>query len=227
MIEEFYLQNKDKVWNYEAIPSNEDPVNWVNWKCKYPWLKLQIDAPFKEMLREAKNIKHMFVEHRDDQSQGWKSICLHGIANDVTGPPQDHGYSNDTPRVWTEASEHCPVTTDYFKNVFPFSAYDRLRFMLVEPGGYIDVHYDGSKEDNPSRAVNISLNNPNDCHLITENGIVPFEDAGSVIYFNVAYDHCVINNSSEDRYHIIVHGAETNQFMNVVLKSYESQINIT
>lgn len=218
------------MWNYEPIPSGKDhpekQLNWVNWECKYPWLKLQIDAPFKEMLDEAKNIKHMFVEHRNDESQGWKSICLHGIDNYVTNPPREHGLEWDAPRIWTSASNHCPVTTNYFKNIFPFSAYDRLRFMLVEPGGYVNVHHDGFYEENPSRAVNISLNNPKDCHLVTENGIVPFEDAGSVMHFNIAYKHCVINNSNEDRYHIIVHGVETYQFNTIVYNSYESQINI-
>ena len=57
-IQEFYQQHKDKVWNYKRIPENKIPRHWVTWESKYPWLKLMIDAPFKEMLEEAKNIKH-------------------------------------------------------------------------------------------------------------------------------------------------------------------------
>ena len=94
-IQEFYLQHKDKVWNYERIPDNKTPRHWATWESKYPWLKLMIDAPFKEMLEEAKNIKHLFVEHRTDYSQGWKSVCIHGIGDHVTSIPEDHGFSKD------------------------------------------------------------------------------------------------------------------------------------
>ena len=221
-IQEFYLQHKDKVWNYERIPESKRPSHWVTWESKYPWLKLMIDAPFKEMLEEAKNIKHLFVEHRTDYSQGWKSVCLHGIDDYVTSVPEDHGFSKDTKRDWTNASAECPITTNYFKNQFPFNVYDRVRFMLIEPGGYINPHVDGSRDDNPSRAVNMSLNNPDQCFLITENGIVPYDNDGSVFYFNIAYEHGVINNSNEDRYHIIVHGAETPEFEDIVLESYDA-----
>jgi len=224
-IQEFYLQHKDKIWDYNMIPENKNPKHWVTWESKYPWLKLMIDAPFKDMLEEAKNIKHLFVEHRTDYSQGWKSVCIHGIDDHVTGIPEDHGLDKDTKRDWTNASAECPITTNYFKNKYPVSVYDRIRFMLIEPGGYINPHVDGSREDNPSRAVNMSLNNPDDCFLITENGIVPYDDNGSVFYFNIAYEHGVINNSNEDRYHIIVHGTETSEFEDIVLKSYKRQIN--
>lgn len=224
IIQEFYQQHKDKVWNYELIPESKNPRQWATWESKYPWLKLMIDAPFKDMLEEAKKIKHLFVEHRTDYSQGWKSVCLHGVDDYVTSIPEDHGFTKDTKRDWTNASTKCPITTNYFKNEYPINVYDRIRFMLIEPGGYIDVHVDGSREDNPSRAVNMSLNNPDQCFLITENGIVPYDNDGSVFYFNIAYEHCVINNSNEDRYHIIVHGTETPEFEDIVLESYERQI---
>jgi len=220
-IQEFYLQHKDKVWNYERIPKNKNPRHWATWESKYPWLKLMIDAPFKEMLEEAKSIKHLFVEHRTDYSQGWKSVCIHGIDDHVTSIPEDHGFDKDAKKDWTNASTKCPITTNYFKNEYPINVYDRIRFMLIEPGGYINPHVDGSRDDNPSRAVNMSLNNPDECFLITENGIVPYDNNGSVFYFNIAYEHGVINNSNEDRYHIIVHGAETPEFEDIVLKSYD------
>ena len=225
-IQKFYQQHKDKKWNYDIIPKNENSRQWTTWESKYPWLKLMIDAPFKEMLEEAKNIKHLFVEHRTDYSQGWKSVCIHGIDDHVTSIPEDHGFSKDAKRDWTNASAECPITTNYFKNKYPVSVYDRIRFMLIEPGGYIDVHVDGSREDNPSRAVNMSLNNPDGCFLITEEGIVPYDDNGSVFYFNIAYEHGVINNSNEDRYHIIVHGMETPEFEDIVLKSYQRQLTL-
>jgi len=214
-VSDFFWQHRDSVYT-------KMPTTWK--ESKQPWLKLLIDAPFKEMYAEAKAIEEHFVKHRANQSQGWLSICLHGIANEATSIPEDHGYKNDTARVWTEASTLCPVTTNYFKNVFPMEGYDRLRFMLVKSGGYIEPHSDGLI--NPSYAVNISLNNPNECFLLTEKGTVPFEDNGSVFLFNNHYKHCVINNSkNDDRYHIIAHGGWDDTGKELIQKSYEAQNN--
>ena len=214
-VRDFFWQHRDSVYT-------KMPTSWK--ESKQPWLKLLIDAPFKEMYAEAKAIEEHFVNHRTNQSQGWLSICLHGIANEATSIPEDHGYKNDTARVWTEASKLCPVTTNYFKNVFPMKEYDRLRFMLVKSGGYIEPHNDSTK--NPNYAVNISLNNPAECFVLTEKGTVPFDDKGSVFLFNNHYKHCVINNSkNDDRYHIIVHGERDDTFEELIQKSYEAQNN--
>ena len=57
---------------------------------KHPWLKLLIDAPFKEMLAEAKAMNEHFVNHMensndpwydDGQHQGWFSINLHNMTD--------------------------------------------------------------------------------------------------------------------------------------------------
>ena len=215
-IKDFFWEHRDKTYK-EAKTSFKE--------SKQPWMKLWIDAPYKEMLAEAKAIEQHFVKHRTNQSWRWLSICLHGIANEATSIPEDHGYDNDTDLVWTEASKLCPVTTNYFKNVFPMDKYARLRFMLVKPGGYIQPHTDNNIM-NPSYAINISLNNPNECFLLTEKGNVPFEDSGSMFLFNNHYKHCVINNSkNSDRYHMIVHGKWNDTFKELVRTSHETQNN--
>lgn len=213
---------KDFFWKYKDATFKETSSSFD--ESEQPWMKLLIDAPYKEMLSEAKAIEQHFVKHRTNQSHLWFSICLHGIANEVTSIPEDHGYDNATEMAWTEASKLCPGTTDYFKNVFPLDIYDRLRFMLVKPGGYIEPHSD-SPDYNPNYAINISLNNPKDCFLLTEKGIVPFEDSGSVFLFNNHYEHCVVNNSDTDRYHIIVHGKWDSRIKELARESYETQNN--
>ena len=77
--------------------------------------------------------------------------------------------------------------------------------MLLEPNGFVEPHSD-SQTTNPSFAINISLNNPDGCYLVTEKGTVPFDDNGSVFLFNNYYKHSVINESEQDRFHIILHG---------------------
>ena len=206
---------------------------------KHPWLKLLIDAPFKEMYAEAKAIEEHFVNHmensedlwyEDGQQEGWFSICLHNMTDSKIHNTKEKvneklwKYVHE--RAWTEASKLCPVTTNYFKNVFPMKTYYRLRFMLLKPGGYVEPHSD-SQTTNPSYAINISLNNPNECFLVTEKGTVPFDDEGSVFLFNNYYKHSVINNSKEDRFHIILHGRwdDTNEDIQETIMQYGERRN--
>ena len=115
---------------------------------------------------------------------------------------------------------------NYFKNVFPMKTYYRLRFMLLKPGGYVEPHSD-SQTTNPSFAINISLNNPDGCFLVTEKGTVPFDDKGSVFLFNNYYKHSVVNNSNEDRFHIILHGRwdDTNEEIQNTITQYGERTN--
>ena len=208
---------------------------------KHPWLKLLMDAPFKEMYAEAKAIKEHFVNHmetlsrgapwyEDGQHQGWFSICLHNMTDskihNTKEKVNEKVWKYVHERAWTKASKRCPVTTNYFKNVFPMKTYYRLRFMLLKPGGYVEPHSD-SLTTNPSWQYNISLNNPNECFLVTEKGTVPFDDKGSVFLFNNYYKHSVINESEEDRYHIILHGRwdDTNEDIQKTIMQYGERRN--
>lgn len=224
-ITNFIKNNESKRFtNYPDLPAGPDwkKSNWILWESKLPWLKLNIVAPFKEMLEEAISLRHRFVEHRSNNSKGWSSLSIHGIGAEITGTPESHGLSSDSKFDWTEVAQQCPVTVDYFKNHFPFREYKRLRFMLLEAGGYIEPHSD-NQQNSLATAVNISLNNPDDCRMITEYGVVPFENTGSVFSFNNHYQHCVVNDSSQDRYHIIVHGIwKSPEWDQLVIDSYNT-----
>jgi len=223
----------------EFVAQYKDHKSQVMFNSQLPWLQLSIDAPFKEMLAEARAMNEHFVNHMensndpwydDGQHQGWFSINLHNMTDSKVYNTNEKvdakvwNYVHD--RAWTKASELCPVTTDYFKNVFPMKTYYRLRFMLLKPGGYVEPHSD-SQTTNPSFAINISLNNPDGCFLVTEKGTVPFDDKGSVFLFNNYYKHSVINNSNEDRFHIILHGRwdETNEEIQNTITQYGERTN--
>ena len=97
--------------------------------------------------------------------------------------------------------------------------------MLLEPGGYITPHSD-NPESFLGGAVNISLNNPEGCRLVTTLGEVPFRDSGSAFLFNNHYQHAVYNDSEQDRFHIIVHGSFTPEWKMIVRRSYRQQLNL-
>lgn len=177
-----------------------------------PYLVLDIEIPWQDMLEEARAIDHMFVRHRPWDGQAWNSVCIHGLGADKTEPwgfyPEYRDQrEEDLCYTWTTAADRCPVIRDFFENHFPYVSYTRLRIMRLDPGGYITPHRD---HDRPLlSAVNISLNNPPGCEMIQAGiGLVPFRDGGSVIWFNTGYEHAVWNRSQQARYHIIVHGEQ-------------------
>ena len=210
-LRDFVDRNESRVYEaYPAVPGDlVEPwqrAEWIFHQSQAPWLKLKINAPFRAMLEEARNLRDRFVRHRTQDGQGWLSLCVHGIAADMTDAYQAYQLDEkDVVYDWTDIADQCPETVRYFREEFPYIRYQRLRFMLMEPGGYILPHSD-NKNSNLGAAVNFSLNNPQGCRMVTERGVLPFEDSGSVFLFNNHYHHCVVNDSGEDRYHMIVHG---------------------
>jgi hypothetical protein len=197
-------------------------------KSKLPWLKLDIKIPHEEMLSEAKALEDRYVGHRTAEGsgayshKGWKSLCIHGISATKTNHFLNYGYksNSETPYKWTEVSDLCPVTTDFFKNKFPYSKYFRLRFMLLEPGGYITPHKD--TDTNRLSPINIALNHPEGCKMKMRGhkGYVPFTP-GDAMLLDVGNEHAYINKSDEGRYHIIVHGLVSAEYKKLVIQSYE------
>lgn len=179
------------------------------------------------MLEEAESIKHLFVEHRDKDvkggysHKGWKSICIHGIDTNKTNHYTSYGYKNheETPYKWTSISDKCPITTNWLKNVFPMDIYYRIRFMLLEPGGFIFPHKDS--EINILSPINIALNHPDGCIFKMEKyGVVPMKP-GTVMLLDVGNTHAYINKSNKDRIHIIIHGISTEKYKKLVERSYD------
>jgi hypothetical protein len=199
---------------------------WIVNRSSLPWLQLALEFDYQAILAEAIAIKHLFVAHRDqDQGayrhKGWRSICLHGVSSDKTNHFTQYGYkSNDeTPYIWTEIADLCPITTKFFKEIFPFNIYYRVRFMLLDPQGYITPHTDS--DQHKLSPINIALNNPIGCNFKMQGheGYVPFEP-GSAFILDVGNTHAVLNNSDEDRYHMIVHGKPNEKFKKLIEASY-------
>ncbi len=225
--ENFYHQHKNCTYRYPEIAKSHDKIRKITVTSKIPYLKLLIDGPWKEILEEVKAVDSMFVPHRDDgQTKGWSSLCLHGPRWDKTDaasiyPEFKNIPENQLPYTWTNIADLCPIAYNYFKNVFPYKSYMRLRFMKLDAGGYINPHHDGTGF--MLGAVNISLNNPIGCEMVLEDiGVVPFLDTGSVMAFNNSYNHMVWNQSDEPRYHMIVHGQPDHRWSDIIIKSYDS-----
>ena len=217
LTQEFVNQYKNMAPTPVAPPNGMLSYNWISFQSRLPWLEIQgLNLPYSEMLTEAQALRDQFVIHRQNCGQGWRSLCVHGTGTTHTDAPSVYGLTDEeTVYNWTDIQHQCPITVNTFKNLFHYTRYMRVRFMLVEPGGYITPHVDANNF--VFGGVNISLNNPSNCHLVTELGAVPFRASGSAMLLNTSYRHAVWNNSNTDRIHMIIHGLPDLKFWNKIV----------
>lgn len=177
-------------------------------------LRLDLEFDYEQMLEEAKRLKDRFVTHRQGSydHKGWRSLVLHGLSESSTDYYKEYGYDSSVKcaedSIWTKAAEESPVTMDFLLNKFPKSKFARVRFMLLEAGGHIGTHKDSSIP--LLENINISLSNPEGCvwHWDHDNTTLDMPP-GTAWAMNIHYPHRIVNNSNEDRYHLIVHRVDS------------------
>jgi hypothetical protein len=171
------------------------------------FLKLAISVPYEEMLKEAQALRPRFTAHRgeDNLHKGWKSLSLYGLSEDKHDSWQDYGYANAVEAakdfVWTKAAEECPTIMKFLETV-PCKRFSRVRLMLVEAGGWIGNHSDTNHRILEN--INVSLSNPKECIWNWEDGESLFMEPGGAYAMNISYEHSITNNSTGDRYHLII-----------------------
>ena len=218
------LVEKYKDVIFDPCLTHSQDYAYIKKQSNLPWMQLPIKIPVEQIHKEILEIEHFFVSHRDQYSEhcGWKSFCIHGKSYDSTR--EDKFYDDDIPyKFTTEAEKLMPQTVKFFQSSFPFTSYQRVRVMLLEPGGYITVHKDS---DNPGLSpINIAITQPDRCYFVMDKfGKVPF-DVGSCMWLDVSNMHTVFNDSDLPRYHIIVHGNPDEGFKNLVVKQYNELYN--
>jgi hypothetical protein len=182
-----------------------DYANWVIEESNCPSLKLNIPIPHEEMYFEALDCANRLVKHRShENNRGWRSMCVHGVSTEYTDHWNVFGdFATEPEYNWTDIAEHCPATVDWLKS-FPCTKYNRVRFMFLDPKGFIWPHRD--TQNRCLDAINVSLNNPEGCNFYMEEaGMIPWKP-GDVRAIDIGRKHSVINKSMEDRVHMIVHG---------------------
>jgi hypothetical protein len=243
IVREFF-NDIDSPWSMDfktqEIPkfnTDGELVNWIIHHSGWPYLPLVLPgAPFADMLREAQGLEDLFVMHRttpgenpEYANQGWKSICLHGEAWDKTGHWEAYEdnkgkkFEDIVYRWCDEITERCPETTRYFREVFPEHRFHRLRYMWLDPDGYIQPHRD--REQHFLGPINVALNNPKGCEFKMEGkGYVPFKDSGNACLVDIGNLHSVWNRSNTPRIHMISHGGAREPFNQIVLDSLKQAL---
>lgn len=215
-------------YNYPAIIEKDNSITDVKQLTKtnnIPFLPIAgfENADWEAMYREAKNLSKLYVHHRSGDSQGWQSLCIHGLSSVHTDHHPYYGFPDreTAPYRWTDIADWCPTITEFFKQTFDYTEYARIRIMKLCAGGYIAPHRD-VEDINEARLgpINIALNNPEQCKFYMKDvGYLPFKQ-GSVIKLNLFNEHCVYNNSDEDRYHLIAHGKAGASWRDRIWNSY-------
>jgi hypothetical protein len=195
------------------------------------FLKLDIPVPHEYMLKEAQALKDRFTEHRnyENSHKGWKGLTLYGLSENLHESWQDYGYKNAVEAaknfVWTEAAKECPVTMDFLSNTFPCKRYGRVRFMLVEAGGWIGPHSDTKHKIIEN--INIPLSNPKECLWCWGDDEELYMEPGIAYAMNISYTHSIYNRSNEDRYHIIIARHDSTEEWKSLINSAASLANVT
>ena len=106
-----------------------------------PWLELDLNVCTESILREAEALSNMFVVDGSSGGRGSQSLCIHGISDNKAPDATPHGYASEsgTDHKWTEIAPYCPNTVSML-NRLPVDNFYRVRFMRLEPGGFILPH---------------------------------------------------------------------------------------
>lgn len=240
---DFIASHKNKTWIFPKPPKGLSSIELTEWlfhQDDIGWLKLDLEFDLKKWQDESFIAEEFYVNHRgssnysNSEHKGWRSCCIHGIDIDRTEAEED---ANKHLFHWTELSSLVPTITEFWKNTFPVEYYRRLRFMRLDPMGYIGVHNDlpttikinNLKDVDPLRntiSVNVAVIHPPSCDFVVENfGTIPIKESESYIINNTK-NHCVVNDSIFSRTHIIaecVVGNKILEFSDLIYRSFQKE----
>jgi hypothetical protein len=235
---EFYNQNKNFSYSPPEVPSNvkNNSMEFSRWLLNHPnfaWIELDIDLDLETWKKESSAAVDYFVDHRASTSIGWRSCCIHGLGIEKT--LNWPSYLDDETLVkydWTPLSDITPTIKDFWVNQFPAESYQRIRFMLIEPEGYISPHSDapgrlpGETIEHDTLVgwpINLAIIHPEDCHMVLEGyGVVPFTE-GKLILINIRHRHAFLNFSNKNRIHMIaasIFGSKVKDMAKLVHRSF-------
>lgn len=234
---DFYLKNKSFSKTLPPLPIDLTVLEQARWIMNHPdffWLELDLDIP--DLTDECSVAEKYYVPHRESESDGWESCCIHGIRTDTTQTWCEYvDEETDDTYKWTELSNDVPQTTNFWKS-FPAEKFKRVRYMKLTPGGFIAPHSDapgsGYEPGEPldydplelGCPINIAIIHPADCHMVLEGfGTIPFSPRKAFL-INIRHYHAVVNFSNQDRIHMIgfcVPGNKKEEFAELIVRSYE------
>lgn len=203
--------------------------DWIRNSSDTGSLKLDITSDISEVVEELSRAEFLAIPHRSDNSNGWRSIVLHGLCSIMTEAP--YNYVNlgivdkSVKETWTDASKFFPKTLAWIDQYVPFKTFSRIRIMVLDPGGYILPHKD-LQQSFLGGGLNIAFTNPEGTEFAVEdNGLIPWEP-GDIRMINIGKLHSIRNLGSKPRIHMLAYPPLMEEWtldsMKLVCRSYEN-----
>ncbi len=203
--------------------------NWIRNDSNTGSLKLDITSDISDVVEELSRAEFLAIPHRSDNSNGWRSIVLHGLCSIMTEAP--YNYVNlgivdkSVKETWTDASKFFPKTLAWIDQYVPFKTFSRIRVMVLDPGGYILPHKD-LQQSFLGGGLNIAFTNPERTEFAVEdNGLIPWEP-GDIRMINIGKLHSIRNLGSKPRIHMLAYPPLMEEWtldsMKLVCRSYEN-----
>jgi hypothetical protein len=238
----FFQDNSNKKYTPPELPKNLSVIESARWimnNDNFAYLKLDLKINPIQWSYELGRAEPYYVHHRESNSEGWMACCLHGIRTDTTlNWPEYVEEEKDGIYNWTEIEDKVPIISSFWKYRVPHEKYKRVRFMKLEPQGYIEPHsdapgsgyipgetvdYDPLEQGFP---INVAVSHPDSCYMTLENfGTIPFQE-GDVYLINIRHKHSVWNTSDKERIHMIgfiVPGNKKQEVAELIVRSYLQQ----
>lgn len=198
---------------------------WIRHESKCKTLTLQIDNDLNDLKTEIMSKIFLAVNHREDDSKGWKSLTLHGYSSLMTESDDFYRTKDlDLPerKEWTSISKFFPKTKEWILKNIPFDNYGRIRIMIIEPGGFVLPHRD-FKHGNLLAGINVAITHPLEVEYLVNDESIEWKEGESRL-IDIGSIHSINNNSNLPRVHLIIHSEPIDQWsdkiMKIVCKSY-------
>lgn len=177
------------------------------------WVEMDFNPPCEIIHKEYQKIMDDLVIHRpEDGHKDWYAITLYGFGKEKTNSHWEYNRRKMRPGL-TDAGKKCIETMEWIKKL-PYARIDDVRYLVIKPEGYIAEHID-VEDQNWLEPLNISITFPKGSEFYMDKEIVPYKPGTSMV-LNIHYPHEVINKSSEDRLHLLIHGKKKKEFWDYV-----------
>ena len=227
---EFYLEHKDKSFEFPIMPDTIDQRDGVavcNWyinqmlENNVGWLNLSLQT-----------VNDPSYNHLPWDFAG--RIECDKLYNKFNGKDIDINSNNH----WTRAAEEAPRSKDFWWRCVPSEKYNFIRSNAIEPlttvGPLIDKEFDGTTPYelvDDGVTIHMAMQRPGlDCKLVVEDcGIVPMNE-GSVYLLNPKLKYAYLNSSETNRAHTFIASgilsSQYQRFCDLIARSYIVQKDI-
>ena len=227
---EFYLEHKDKTFQYPSLPESLNQMDGVG-VCKW-YIDQMLENKVGWINLDLSSVNDPGYQHLPWDFPG--RIECDKILNQFKGKDT---FLNLTDH-YTIASESAPKTKSFWHKCVPSEKYNFIKYNFVKPGDtcgpLIDKEFNG--EDafdliDDGVPIHIAMVRPGkDCKLVVENfGIVPMVE-GSVFLLNPRLKYAYVNTSETTTAVTLIGsgrlGVQFQRFCDLIARSLHKQLRI-